>query len=1587
MLAAGGSHVLWDWPTNSTTQLIAAETADEVDDLRVENSLGSRAFIQAKHRLQQSTSPTSPLGKSLRQFVAQSPYLQRDDRLVLATSSESSAPIREDLPRLLERIRSLGATAAVVESARNTRERATLETVTQHISSGWQEIRGEPPSEIELRTILSRIYLTTFDLYRDQSEVFSAQQMLRTVLVDPATSAAVWGQLVSLLAEQATLQAGFTLQSLESELATAGIGLRTSIDYRDDVNRLRAHSQTDSRRLANYQSIPGDDGSPIRVSRPLVHDLLQSLHDGPLVVTGEPGSGKSGALADLMELAGPEADFVILSADTLSSQSLGTLRTELGLNHDVVDVLAQWRGERQAYLIVDALDAGRGSGAQEMLLELVAAVMAGAPRWTIAVSVRRFDLRYGRTIQQVFRGSAASANPTFQLDEFANVRHFNIPELSPSELASIAIKAPRLGRAIDASPSSLTTLIANAFCLRLFAELVAANIDRDEMATIHTRAQLLDAYWNHRVLESAFSGDRRELLLRQICSRALDARTLTVGRADVLTDTNADVLNDLLAARVLTEAEEGGRIRRELIGFAHHVLFDYAVARVILRGQPELAVDALVREPDSLLFARPSYQMHFEYLWELDTNRCTFWSNALRLSSREDLPGIAKVIAPGVAARAASAMDDVQPLLTAIEGDDPGTVNCLQHVVGALLHDDAPGASIPPERQRMWSHFSATLAAFGRPDLVGTVRALLFELVSSVPADDATRTSIGNTGRLLLEWLWEAAIPNRYLLNVAIRAVTLGYDTAPLESAEVLRRIIDPERMPSNAYVEMPILTDEVLTVASVDAELARDIFVAAFEYKELSPDQTVMHSGVLNLSSTRRQDYESSHYNLGLHFPQFLEAHPREATEALARVRHEYSRRYGVEPDIFEVQWPQQVVRIVDDRRFWSPDEEGHDAEATLLAAFRSWLDTRDASSGGHSRLLQAIATVKEITTPAALWRSLLEVAENGSPVELREMVPMLNNPASLLADGTSISVGNLLHRRFSDLTAEQRRAIEFAIWNLPQDLEGRNAERASLIRDRLLGCVEPEQLVLDHSLRRRLALSESGRVPQNRRPSIEFEQSEFTDDDVLIDLGIDPTAPEISTVLTQIRPVDNFADTFLNTQPSCSQVEELVRVAGPLWASMTDPDLNLPAAILDRCWNALVRAARSSTRATDFATLAVGTIAMVEDWLVEASARDVEPEPAQDIVEFDRSPWFEGGVREYAAEGLLCVAHYDLASAAGIESIRALSTDASPGPRLMVVKNIRLVQQAHPDLMWEVITRGLRDESAAVTADTVFVMSHVLFRTDAPRLLQLLETTYQRAVTNGARMLLVREACLKVATDMFIWLGDLRADSLLVAALQKVGTDPKEAEAIGRQMRSPFGCADGDVRDRAFRLAARACNAATAKLEELIHHRELGASVDDELIRVIAQTIEHFSSDYYFASGAYARQQHSDDDPSPPSKADFYSSSIELVQSLFRAPYPSVIHYVLQTLDYLLEVDPREIFPIMAEGVVAGRRGNYEFDLQAASLMVSVVQRFIADHRATLLDDAQCRRSLLMMLNVFVEAGWPAARRLTYSLESIFR
>jgi hypothetical protein len=100
-----------------------------------------------------------------------------------------------------------------------------------------------------------------------------------------------------------------------------------------------------------------------------------------------------------------------------------------------------------------------------------------------------------------------------------------------------------------------------------------------------------------------------------------------------------------------------------------------------------------------------------------------------------------------------------------------------------------------------------------------------------------------------------------------------------------------------------------------------------------------------------------------------------------------------------------------------------------------------------------------------------------------------------------------------------------------------------------------------------------------------------------------------------------------------------------------------------------------------------------------------------------------------------------------------------------------------------------------------------------------------------------------------------------------------------------------------------------------------------------------------------------------------------------------PSLTHHLLETLESFVVIDPRGVFLRIGRVVRSGERGGYQYEQVAVDLLVRLVERYLAEYRTLLREDERCRRTLLEILDIFVRAGWPSARRLTYRLDEIFR
>jgi len=100
-----------------------------------------------------------------------------------------------------------------------------------------------------------------------------------------------------------------------------------------------------------------------------------------------------------------------------------------------------------------------------------------------------------------------------------------------------------------------------------------------------------------------------------------------------------------------------------------------------------------------------------------------------------------------------------------------------------------------------------------------------------------------------------------------------------------------------------------------------------------------------------------------------------------------------------------------------------------------------------------------------------------------------------------------------------------------------------------------------------------------------------------------------------------------------------------------------------------------------------------------------------------------------------------------------------------------------------------------------------------------------------------------------------------------------------------------------------------------------------------------------------------------------------------------PGTVHHLIELLDFVLPANPALVFDLTAHTLLgAGRTQGYQFESLAVDRVVGLIGRFLADHRELFVDE-EWRGKLIVCLDVFMEAGWPAARRLLYRLPELLQ
>jgi hypothetical protein len=1614
---------LLDLPADVSVVSVRSQTEAPVDDLLAETSAGGFIFVQCKRKVQLGSSAGSALAAAFNQFVLQwivcnqssesrswaRPLQVARDRLVLATSAESSAAVRTTLPRLLQKLRDAAPGATLPELADNEQERNAAAQIETIIRQSFAERLDRDPTPDELSAILLLIWIQVLDVEDGRADARAACETLaNAALVEPAQAPLAWSALTQLMNRFSVQRTGAAAATLRAELTSAGVRLRSPRTYAGDIETLSIWTRDKLDQGAAFTRLVASDPNSAIV-REVFGPLKSAATAESYLVTGEPGSGKSGVIYELAQsLVADGHDVLFLPVDRLPVSGGAQLIDELRVSHDLVEILRNWEGQGNAYLVIDALDAARNFGTQVVFRELVSAVLALGGRWHVIASVRKYDLRFGMEWRSLFAGDPPA--PSFRDPEFARIRHIAIPQLSLAEIQAAATYRPRLNDFLAQATPSLRELLRTVFNLHLLSQLLEDGAASAALSTIRTQLDLLDRWWQHRISRSDHRHDVRERALAMLLEAMIATRSLQImrGRFRANAGLDLDVLADLEAHGVLRTTDTTGATQsNDRIQFAHHILFDYAVERItFMRGlDPAAITNRLAIDRDLALVLRPSLHLVFQDTWALAPPRAAFWTLSFALGGHSGIPEVAKLAAPMVAAENARPLNDLAPLLArlpqhALDLDDEPARRFLGHLLGALLVLAAAGRALTGPDSGPWCELAAALATRNHRSMMFNLRTLVWKL-SEHPEQwtEPQKNDVGRASRTLLAYVWT---PGNYDGNVVVNAIdavlkTFGTDLEA--SRALLRRALDPDHMAAHAFAEMSWIARGVPQIARFDPDLVVELYTSAFAFREQSDAKTSMgESQILPLTSNRRQDFEMTWFQLSEEFPKFIAAHPRQGIRALGRAIEGYLQRERETPNqSAEFAYAGHMARIAADHSYsWRQFRHYRDA-LTLLPGFDAWLNSLASNSDAAETFANALSLVAEESALAGIWATMIAAAARHPEAFGRPIASLLTIPEILASVETTHDIGLALPAIYPHLATGQRAAIESAILAL----DGKLGQRARSI---LLGTIPEGQFETAEARTARDAAATEKTLQPNRRP-VEFTSSSGIYDSraFLRDEGVDVESDQAKRFLDLEDQAQAFAAEHLNAIPKAAALKAAWPPVEALWAEFRAQEVHGEPRLLEHALSVAAEAAARAARA-DLSEAGLQEIhARVREILLRAE-HGQSPELRPDIEEqFNSSvSWGSPSARIEAAQGIMGL----LQRRADDEMLAAatrLAQDPVAAVRWHIIHRVFVLIATKPDFVWQIATyvRDEEDNRGVIAGFLGEILPRLISvdRTGAIDLAEFMVVRFRDDARPGADQCL--EYVLSVLWDLLIWEDEPRAHAIVYRSLETVHDYADQLHAlIGRQrptltvgaIDNPADKAHG-ARDRVFALFNAVAKRSYDRVSELFEsHKGVAFNAwpenDQDDTRDRFRILDLITRELFFASGAYSGNSYPSAPAEPPNaiQTRFYRQALPLFTLLSKVLAAPVAHHLIETLEFFIPVSPAEVFRLVAASIRTAEAGGYTLEHMGSGLFVRIVERYLADYRDVFSDES-LRGDLLDSLDAFVRAGWPDARALTFKIADIWR
>jgi hypothetical protein len=1335
--------------------------------------------------------------------------------------------------------------------------------------------------------------------------------------------------------------------------AAAAVESESEAEFEPDRFRLRERTKTTLGRLSTRTGF-SIQNVPVSIERTHLGSILNAATAmTPTLVIGDPGSGKSALLQRAAEaLALQGHDVIFFDAAGLDLGSNVELKQDLRISHDLDEIFLKWSGEQPGYLFVDSLDSARTGKGAESLRSLISRIASEGGRWNVVASIRQYDLRYDVALQRHFnklRTAQIPAQHTAPEFERLGINHIYVGPLLNAELDAAKAQSPALAAVMGQSPPEFIELLRNPLSLSLVAELLATTAQH-ALVELRTQLELLDLWWKQRVL--ADSGDQLERILRSASTAMLKSRSLFARRDQI-----ADV-DYALKQHLLSEYVDGDRVDRYRITFPHNLLFDYAVERLLLRGNVVDLIGAITGNRDAAVLILPSLRLHARHLWELDLDRRGFWDATEMICGDAAVPDVVKATIVAFAAEDFGIWREVRHL---VEMRSDGSALAFSYFIRALIYLAENGQKTflgkdAPDLSSVLEYVSHEVEHFDNDALL-----VLDELTDKKRlelAQPSELSTIGSSARRILNFAFSAQFPANKL-GRSIRAVVKTYSSDPAASRMTLSQLLQPGELDSRKAERAKWLTFEIAGVVDVDPDFVAELFERLMAHDVISEaDERVnlSNSQILGMFQSLKDDYSVAIHSLGETLPALLKRDFACGTRAVAAVlerqarsRSSYAKSESV-PDIrFNFLGHEANFRS-DYGQFWDSGQrygknEAIEALDQLFGAFRS------AENADELRELLAIAG--EHISSAAFWRRLVLAAAD-DPAKFAEATHEIMTTPPLLwqSELYGDAAFSFLRNALPELTEKSRAAVVSAIESLPTSGEQNTIEGlAAHLRPLLLEALRDgkKQEATDNSPVARTLTDEE--IREYRLQNFKGEAEAF---------------------IEAVERAEKLWMGLLNQTATKQQAIELRAALDELFDVVP---LAKSTKAADNVWNIIGgvthRIVSSEMELDDDNFDFLKTTA-----LQISHAASPRPDAEHDA-QFDRSPsWGAPIARIEAYETLQELIRRRPGDADILEALFDGTRDESPVVRHQLA--LGLASLAAPnDQIWRHAEPLIRDKNRGVLWGVVAGAGRRLGAIDLDRWSDAVCTMFETATQKEDRN---HDLQLQLATHIVI--TALSGNAKTLAILRRLLTTDFGAEEDAR------GAAAIVV---AFSLNKNNSENARAEARSLLEEAIAAAAtalpeIGSENVAAIRRRVSPANTiveRLFFDAGAFEPLNGEVRDK----VENFWRDYGQILEVGADFPFATTVNNVVQISVAFAEQDPVRAFRIAATAIRSGQAGNYQFDFFAITEMVKLVRLYLARYHELLESNDATRRELVEVVDIFARAGWPQAIALVFELRELYR